>query len=276
MGSLTSRSRAAVPDATLHQGPEGLAAGITSLLQETSVVTTGLVTILDSLPNIVFVVKDAAGQYKHANMTLARRLGLKQREDVIGRVPMDVYPSAMADYFMEQDRRVLQGDVIENVLEPQLFPVRAPGWCLTHKRPLFKDGTIHGILSFSRDLGTQPSQHSIFTRLRFVADTIQQRYTEKLRLQSLAGEVDMSLLQLERHFKRVFNITPQQMLTKLRIARAMRLLRSDDSLSSIGQTCGFPDQSAFTHKFKAIVGVTPRNYRRSMSRVDDTGMSRHI
>lgn len=244
--------------------------GITSLLQDSSVVTTELAVILDSMPNIVFVVKNAAGQYKHANLTLARRLGLKRREDVVGRVPADVYPTAMADYFMEQDRRVLHGDVIENVLEPQLFPVRAPGWCLTHKRPLLRDGAIHGILSFSRDLGNQPSQHSIFTRLRLVADTIQQHYTEKLRMQSLARDADMSLLQLERHFKRVFNITPQQMLTRLRITRAMRLLRSDDSLSSIGQTCGFPDQSAFTHKFKAVVGVTPQAYRRALSRPDES------
>lgn len=41
----------------------------------------------------------------------------------------------------------------------------------------------------------------------------------------------------------------------------MRLLRDDDSIASIGQACGFADQSAFTRQFKATVGMTPRDYR---------------
>ena len=32
-------------------------------------------------------------------------------------------------------------------------------------------------------------------------------------------------------------------------------------ITSIGQACGFTDQSAFTRKFKAEVGMAPRQYR---------------
>jgi AraC-like DNA-binding protein len=41
----------------------------------------------------------------------------------------------------------------------------------------------------------------------------------------------------------------------------MRLLHGDDSIASIGQHCGFADQSAFARQFKATVGMTPRDYR---------------
>jgi AraC-like DNA-binding protein len=42
---------------------------------------------------------------------------------------------------------------------------------------------------------------------------------------------------------------------------AMHLLHGNDSIASIGQACGFSDQSAFTRKFKAEAGVSPRAYR---------------
>ena len=43
----------------------------------------------------------------------------------------------------------------------------------------------------------------------------------------------------------------------------MRLLMDEatTSIASIGQACGFGDQSAFARQFKATVGITPRQYR---------------
>jgi len=78
------------------------------------------------------------------------------------------------------------------------------------------------------------------------------------KLAELAG---VSVAQLERHFRRVFQLTPQQVQTKLRIEAAMRLLRGDQSVAAIGLACGFADQSAFARQFKATVGMTPRDYR---------------
>ncbi|MGH8179969.1 MAG: helix-turn-helix domain-containing protein, partial [Steroidobacteraceae bacterium] len=53
----------------------------------------------------------------------------------------------------------------------------------------------------------------------------------------------------------------QQWLSKLRIEAAMRMLRGEQSIASIGLACGFTDQSAFTRQFKATAGITPRDYR---------------
>ena len=217
--------------------------------------------LFDALPGVVFFVKDAAGRYTHANLTLVRRLGLKHRGDVIGKGVAELFPAIMGGSYAAQDKRVLAGEVIENQLEVHIFANRALGWCLTCKRPLQARGTIRGVIGISRDLGVPDGRHPTYDRLKLVLDHMQEHYAEGVRVQGLAELAGLSIAQLERHFRRVFQLTPQQVLTKLRIESAMRLLQTDDSVASIGIACGFGDQSAFARQFKATVGMTPGAYR---------------
>ncbi|MGO4701370.1 helix-turn-helix domain-containing protein [Dyella sp. 2RAB6] len=225
-----------------------------------------LEALFDALPDVVFFVKDGQGRYTHANLTLVRRLGLKQRADVIGRSVVELFPATLGGSYASQDRRVLDGEVIENQLEVHIFPNRVPGWCLTCKRPLLKSakgqrGEVHGIVGISRDLGKPDGRHPTYVRLRRVLAYLQEHYAEGVRVAKLAELAGVSVAQLERHFRRVFQLTPQQVQTKLRIEAAMRLLRGAESVAAIGLACGFADQSAFARQFKATVGMTPRDYR---------------
>lgn len=190
-----------------------------------------------------------------------RRLGRKQRGDVLGKTTVEVFPQRFGDSYQQQDLRVLRGETIENQLEVHLFPNRMPGWALTFKRPVVQRGEIIGVIGISRDLGQPDNRHSTFPRLMKVVEYMQAHHGENVRVTALAELAGLSVAQLERHFRRVFQLTPQQLLTKLRIETAMRLLQDDDSIASIGQACGFADQSAFTRQFKATVGMTPRDYR---------------
>ncbi|HET9106159.1 MAG TPA: AraC family transcriptional regulator [Steroidobacteraceae bacterium] len=217
--------------------------------------------LFDALPDVVFFVKDDAGRYAHANLTLVRRLGLKRRDEVIGRTVDALFPAALGSSYARQDRRVLGGEIIDHQLEVHIFPNRAPGWCLTCKQPLVSNGEVRGLVGISRDLGQPDSRHPTYVRLRRVLAYLQEHYAETVRIQSLAELADFSVAQLERHFRRVFQLTPQQWLIKLRIGTAMRLLRSDQSIAAVGVACGFADQSAFARQFKATAGMTPREYR---------------
>lgn len=221
-----------------------------------------LQALFDALPNVVFFVKDADGRYSHANLTLVRRLGLAHRDEVIGRTVAELFPVALGGLYANQDHRVLSGDVIDNQLEVHIFANRAAGWCLTCKRPLPIGGRIGGIVGISRDLGRPDGHHPTYQRLHQVLTYLQMHYGEGIRVRTLAELADLSVAQLERHFKRVFQLTLQQMQTKLRIESAMRLLHGPDSVAAIGLACGFSDQSAFSRQFKATVGMTPRDYRR--------------
>ena len=217
--------------------------------------------LFDALPDTVFFVKDRQGRYTHCNLTLVQRLGKKKRGEVIGRSPLEVFPSPLGNRYLLQDQQVLNGDPIADRLEVHLYPNRRPGWCLTLKRPMYSNGAINGLMGVSRDLGKPNSRHSAFAQLDKLVAYMQLNFEANLRTPQLAELAGMSLAQLERHFRHVFQLTPQQYIIKLRIEMAMRLLRGDGSIARIGQRCGFNDQSAFARQFKAPVGMTPSEYR---------------
>ena len=68
----------------------------------------------------------------------------------------------------------------------------------------------------------------------------------------------------ERLVKRVFHLTPRELLIKTRIeAASALLLESDRSIADIAFACGYCVHSAFTRQFKATVGVAPAQFRGS-------------
>lgn len=221
-----------------------------------------LQSLFDGLPDVVFFIKDDNGRYTHANLTLVRRLRLERREDAIGRSASELFPPQWGHSYAAQDLSVLGGRVIDDQLEMHLFPNRAPGWCLTSKRPLHLDGRIRGLIGLSRDLAQPDGRQPGYARLRGVLDYLEAHYGETVRMQSLADQAGLSLSQLERQFSRVFQLSPQQWLTRLRIEEAIQRLRGNDTIAAIGLACGFSDQSAFSRQFKATVGVSPSDYRR--------------
>ncbi|KRG85347.1 AraC family transcriptional regulator [Stenotrophomonas daejeonensis] len=217
--------------------------------------------LFDAIPSVLFFAKDSAGRYTHVNKTMMQRLGVRSRGEVIGRRADELYPAGMSEAYVAQDQRVLAGEVVENVMELQLFANRRPGWCLTCKRPIVENGKVVGLIGISRDLGQRGGLESQYEPLRLALDYLSTHYAESVRMQTLLDITGFSLSKLERSFRKVFQMTPQQVLTRLRIQIALHLLHGEDSVASIGQACGFSDQSAFTRKFKAEVGMAPRQYR---------------
>jgi AraC-like DNA-binding protein len=224
-----------------------------------------LEVLFDALPNVVFFVKDQKGRYTHANLTLVARLGMKLRSDVVGRTADELFPPGLGGVYSEQDWRVLNGELIEDHLEVHIFPNRKPGWCLTCKRPVRVGNSIQGLVGISRDLKSPDGRQPTYDRLRRVCSHLQQHYANSVSSKTLADLAGLSVAQLERHFYRVFLLTPRQALNKLRIEAAMRLLHGDDSVATIGAACGFTDQSAFTRRFRSTVGMAPRAYRATIA-----------
>jgi AraC-like DNA-binding protein len=124
---------------------------------------------------------------------------------------------------------------------------------------------IQGLVGISRDLKLPDGRHPTYDRLRRVCTHLQQHYASSMSMQTLADLAGLSVAQLERHFHRVFLLTPRQAVNKLRIEAAMRLLHGDDSVATISAACGFTDQSAFTRRFRSTVGMAPRAYRTTIA-----------
>ncbi|MFO7339261.1 MAG: AraC family transcriptional regulator [Lysobacteraceae bacterium] len=217
--------------------------------------------LFDSIPDVLFFIKDREGRYTHVNATMLRRLNLRSRREIIGRRPAEVYPSGMGANYGLQDQQVLAGAVIDNLLELHLFSDQEPGWCLTCKRPLRVDGRIAGIIGISRDLSSREGVEADYLSLREALVHMNLHYAENIRVDDLLAITGFSRSKLERTFQKVFQLTPLQLLARIRIQAAMHRLHGPESIASIAQACGFSDQSAFTRRFVATVGMTPSEYR---------------
>lgn len=180
--------------------------------------------LLDAMPGVVFFVKDERARYVLVNRTLARRCGVKDKAELLGRSADEVFPSSLGPLYAEQDRRVLRGGAtLENQLELHLYPGRQPGWCLTHKQALRDaDGAIIGMAGISHDLPAAQSAHPAYGRLAAVDAHIREHYDQPLSLADLTAIAGLSVAQLERHCKRIFQLTPRQMIHKARLATARR------------------------------------------------------
>ena len=79
---------------------------------------------------------------------------------------------------------------------------------------------------------------------------------------SLARDAGMSPSRFARLVKRIFNLTPGQLITQSRINAATNLLRDSRlSIAEVALGCGFYDHSAFTRAFRNATGLTPSEFR---------------
>jgi AraC family transcriptional regulator len=102
-------------------------------------------------------------------------------------------------------------------------------------------------------------------KLRAVTEYIEEHLDAGLTLEQMAAAAHLSASHFARRFKEATSVSPHQYVLARRVERAQRLLRQDPdlSLAEIAACAGFSDQSQFSHHFKRVVGVTPRQFRRS-------------
>jgi AraC-like DNA-binding protein len=82
-------------------------------------------------------------------------------------------------------------------------------------------------------------------------------------LTGLAAELHLAPGYLVRLFNAATGLPPMAYLAQLRAEHAaVLLLHSDEPVTSIGRTVGWPDQSKFARRFKAHYGLSATTYRK--------------
>lgn len=220
--------------------------------------------LFDALPDVVFFIKDRLGRYVRVNQTLADRCAGGDKARLIGRLPSEVFPPALAASYARQDAAVLRtGKPVEHQLELHVYPGGKAGWCLTTKHPL-RDakGHITGVSGISRDLNALGDKASGFAELASALRLMKSRYAESLRIEEIATKAGLSVYQFEQRVRRLFQMSPLQLLHKLRLDEGTRLLgETKMSLADIAIETGWCDQSAFTRHFSRYAGMSPGKYR---------------
>lgn len=220
--------------------------------------------LFDEAPDVAFFIKDADGRYVVVNHSLVLRNGLQNKSQLLGRRPCDVCPGELGRIPSEQDATILRtGRALLNHLELHPYAPHRPVWCLTTKLPIRDErGKIIGIIGFSRDVRAPLDAHDIPAGLAAAMEHLENHLAETQTPAGLACRAKLSPSKFARVVKRIFGLTPRQLITHTRLAAASRLLlESNRSVADIAMTCGFYDHSAFTRAFHFATGLTPRQFR---------------
>ena len=99
-------------------------------------------------------------------------------------------------------------------------------------------------------------------RIKQMIGYIQAHFREKLTLDDIAAQANISRSSCLNCFRRVLGMSPMEYVIGQRVERALHLLDSRDlSVAEISDLCGFGDPSYFGKAFRKRTGLTPSGYR---------------
>jgi AraC-like DNA-binding protein len=94
---------------------------------------------------------------------------------------------------------------------------------------------------------------------------IDERYAEPLTLNMLAGAVGRSKRHLASVFQRAFGMSVHRYQTRVRLNRALTLIREGEKIEAVSLLVGYRSKKNFYRNFSAHIGVTPTAYRNALS-----------
>ncbi|MCK4752919.1 MAG: PAS domain S-box protein, partial [Planctomycetes bacterium] len=144
-------------------------------------------TLIDNIPDSIYV-KDIEGRFLVVNNEMARRVGAKTPDELIGKTNYDFYPKAEADKYYADDQKLIgSGRSVINRENSTLIPATGEQICnLKTKIPL-KDasGKVVSIVGIGRDI-TERKQAA--EALRKAYDELEQRVKERTAELAQANE----------------------------------------------------------------------------------------
>ena len=220
--------------------------------------------LLDHVPDIAFFVKDSQGRYRAVNQSLVERCGCQDKKELVGRHVREIFPKELAQLYAGQDQKVVRtGRAVIDHLELHWYAHRRPGWCLTTKLPMRdQHGAIVGVVGISRDLRAPGDRETIPASLASTLEYLENHCDETISPSSLAQRAGLPAVRFARLIKRIFRLTPNQLIMQTRLAEAARLLtETDRPVAEIAYDCGFYDHSAMTRAFRSATNLTPTQFR---------------
>jgi len=91
---------------------------------------------------------------------------------------------------------------------------------------------------------------------------IDNNYANAIDLDNIATVASFSKFHFIRLFKKIYDQTPHQYLTTVRIEKAKLLLQTEIAVADVCFSVGFDSISSFTGLFKRITSATPSHYQK--------------
>lgn len=110
-------------------------------------------------------------------------------------------------------------------------------------------------------LEQQSQLRKVDQRIRMVLETIHEQYASRLTIDTLASVACLSTTQFKKLFKQEMGVTALQYLTRERMERAQALLQHTDyPIQIVAERVGYSDAAAFSRRFSAYFGLSPREF----------------
>ena len=93
---------------------------------------------------------------------------------------------------------------------------------------------------------------------------IQQHYQDALTVSAIAAHLGISERYLSRLFYKCTRRTVLDFINSYRINQSVLLIAEGHSLTFISESVGFSSPPHYTKVFKKYMGVTPRDYRKTL------------
>lgn len=224
----------------------------------------GLWEMFDVLPDIYLFVKDRRHRFMRVNRAEMALHGCVTAAGIVGRTDFDFHPPALAAHYVEEDRRVMASG---RPLIDQVWLVRGadgmPRWYVSSKFPVRgRRGAVIGVAGVMRPYGQAGGAPGDYERLTRACEHVLAHYGEPVTVEQVAACAHLSASQLQREFRRLFDMSLGDYILRVRLIMARRQLEATPAaVGQIALDCGFYDQSHFTRAFRAANGLSPLAYR---------------
>jgi AraC-like DNA-binding protein len=108
------------------------------------------------------------------------------------------------------------------------------------------------------------TKNDLVARLTESMSYIKRNYADRINLSQLSKIALLSPFHFQRSFKSLYELSPLEFITHLRLKKASRLLKQTKKpITEITVQCGFESTSSFIRLFKKRFSQTPLSYRNS-------------
>ncbi|MCY0915138.1 AraC family transcriptional regulator [Massilia antarctica] len=170
-----------------------------------------------------------------------------------------VFPETPPDRLFLRDAVIADPMAVESIR--RLFASFANASIPLAREQAVVDGLVGLFMSSKRIAAGDLRKDKVPPAARIAQDFIEAHLDESISLATLASVTGLSLFHFCRVFESAHGMPPAAYVRNRRVQRARQLIETGTALADAAARAGFADQPHMTRQFRAVLGVTPAQWR---------------